>query len=97
MVYCAGLFDYLSDQVCRKLMNFFYGLVAPGGFLLSTNVSKSNPARNWMEYVLDWYLIYRDSEQMRALKPDAAPADNTRVIGIGDGTNIGLEVRKPAA
>src|SRR5258706_11800584 len=37
-VYCAGLFDYLSDPVCRKLMNYFYDLVAPGGLLLCTNV-----------------------------------------------------------
>src|SRR5206468_4136709 len=56
LVYCAGLFDYLSDPVSKKLMNYFYGLVAPGGLLLCTNVSQSNPARNLMEYVLDWYL-----------------------------------------
>jgi extracellular factor (EF) 3-hydroxypalmitic acid methyl ester biosynthesis protein len=95
MVYCAGLFDYLSDPVCRKLMNYFYGMVAPGGFLLATNVSASNPSRNWMEYVLDWYLIYRDSAQMAALKPTAASADDAKVVAIGDGVNIGLEVRKP--
>src|SRR5262249_14195779 len=95
MVYCAGLFDYLSDPVCKKLMNFLYGMVAPGGLLLSTNVSASNPSRSWMEYVLDWYLIYRDSAQMAGLKPTAASVDDAKVVAIGDGVNIGLEVRKP--
>jgi extracellular factor (EF) 3-hydroxypalmitic acid methyl ester biosynthesis protein len=95
LVYCAGLFDYLSDQVCKRLMNFLYGLVAPGGLLLSTNVSDSNPSRNWMEYVLDWHLIYRNSAQMAAFIPDAAPADSASVLAIGDGVNIALEVRRP--
>jgi len=95
LVYCAGLFDYLSDQVCKRLMNFLYGLVAPGGLLLSTNVSDSNPSRNWMEYVLDWHLIYRNSAQMAAFIPDAAPADYASVLAIGDGVNIALEVRRP--
>jgi extracellular factor (EF) 3-hydroxypalmitic acid methyl ester biosynthesis protein len=76
-------------------MNFLYGLVAPGGLLLSTNVSDSNPSRNWMEYVLDWHLIYRNSAQMAAFIPDAAPADSASVLAIGDGVNIALEVRRP--
>jgi extracellular factor (EF) 3-hydroxypalmitic acid methyl ester biosynthesis protein len=94
-VYCAGLFDYLSDPVCRKLMNYFYDLVAPGGLLLCTNVSVFNPSRNWMEYVLDWHLIYRNAAQMEALIPLGASAENARVIAIGDGVNLSLEVRKP--
>src|SRR5207249_3661845 len=63
LVYCAGLFDYLSNQVCKRLMNIFYDLVAPGGLLLATNVSdalnSSRPFRYSMEYILDWHLIYR--------------------------------------
>jgi extracellular factor (EF) 3-hydroxypalmitic acid methyl ester biosynthesis protein len=95
LVYCAGLFDYLSDQVCKRLMNLFYSLVAPGGLLLCTNVSTTNPSRNWMEYVLDWHLLYRDAQQFAALSPDAAPLENASVEGIGTGVNIALEVRKP--
>ncbi len=32
-IYCAGLFDYLEDRICKKLMDYFYGLLAPGGLL----------------------------------------------------------------
>ena len=35
LVYCAGLFDYLPDNVCKRLMNLFYDMVAPGGLLLA--------------------------------------------------------------
>ena len=30
-VYCAGLFDYLTDEVCKRLMDVFYDMLAPGG------------------------------------------------------------------
>jgi len=95
LVYCAGLFDYLSDQVCKRLMNYFYDLLTPGGLLIGTNVSTANPSRNWMEYVLDWHLIYRNTAQFAALAPDRAPADSYSVQAIGTGVNIALEVRKP--
>jgi extracellular factor (EF) 3-hydroxypalmitic acid methyl ester biosynthesis protein len=95
LVYCAGLFDYLTDAVCKRLTNYLYSLVAPGGLLLCTNVSDSNPSRNWMEYVLDWHLIYRNSTQMASFIPDKVSPEAARVIAIGDGVNIGLEVRKP--
>jgi len=95
LVYCAGLFDYLTDQVCKRLMAYFYDLLAPGGLLISTNVSSANPSHNWMEYVLDWHLFYRSSAQFAAVAPERAPKDNCSVVAIGDGVNIALEVRKP--
>jgi extracellular factor (EF) 3-hydroxypalmitic acid methyl ester biosynthesis protein len=95
MIYCAGLFDYLTDQVCRRLMNYFFDLLAPGGLLIATNVSAPNPSINWMEYVLDWHLVYRTAAQFRNVAPDRAPADSVSVKAIGDGVNIALEIRKP--
>ena len=95
IVYCAGLFDYLSDPVCKKLLNLFYDLLAPGGLLVATNVEDSNPSKNWMEYVLDWHLVYRNSEQFRLLAPDSARLEQVAVRAVGKGVNIFLEVRKP--
>ena len=95
LVYCAGLFDYLSDQVCKRLTNLMYDMVAPGGLLITTNVSSANPSRNWMEYVLDWHLLYRSAAQFAALVPEGAPLDSFSVQAIGAGVNIALEVRKP--
>lgn len=94
-VYCAGLFDYLSDQVCLRLMNIFYEMVRPGGLLLATNVDVSNPLRNGMEHLLDWHLIYRTSHQARALIPDKASPEDFCVQSDVTGVNIFIEVRKP--
>jgi extracellular factor (EF) 3-hydroxypalmitic acid methyl ester biosynthesis protein len=95
MVYCAGLFDYLSDQVCKRLMNIFYDLLAPGGLLVATNVTDSNPSRNWMEYSVDWHLAHRSSSVMAKLVPDNAPPDSFRVLSEPSSVNAFLEVRKP--
>jgi extracellular factor (EF) 3-hydroxypalmitic acid methyl ester biosynthesis protein len=94
-VYCAGLFDYLSDSICKQLMNIFYDLLAPGGLLLATNVDVSNPIRHWLGDILEWHLIYRNGQQFRALRPDAADPELVKVQGDITGVNIFLEVRKP--
>ena len=95
-VYCAGLFDYLSDRICRRLLEVFYDLLAPGGLLVATNVDLSNPSRNWMEYVLEWHLVYRNREQFLKLAPEKAPPECFDVRSDVTGVNIFLEVRKPA-
>lgn len=94
-VYCAGLFDYLPNTTCKQLMDIFYGYVAPGGLLLATNVSTSNPSTNTMEHVLDWHLIYRDEKDMRLLTPTLAHDDDVRVHGDSTAVNLFLEIRKP--
>jgi extracellular factor (EF) 3-hydroxypalmitic acid methyl ester biosynthesis protein len=68
-VYCAGLFDYLSDKVCARLLNYFASRTRSGGQLLVTNVHSANPEKYGMEHLLEWYLIYRNESGMRALLP----------------------------
>jgi len=94
-VYCAGLFDYLSDRVSQRLMDIFYKMLAPGGLLVVTNVESSNPSRKIMEYIMEWHLIYRDDKQLLSLKPDGAREDQCRLCADPTGFNIFLEVRKP--
>jgi extracellular factor (EF) 3-hydroxypalmitic acid methyl ester biosynthesis protein len=94
-VYCAGLFDYLPDHVCEKLMSIFYDLLAPGGLLVATNVEQSNPNRNWMEYSVDWHLVYRDHRRLGALRPKGAAAAACSIKSDATGVNLFMEVRKP--
>ncbi|MBK8040180.1 MAG: class I SAM-dependent methyltransferase [Verrucomicrobiaceae bacterium] len=96
IVYCAGLFDYLSDRICRRLLEVLYDLVAPGGLVVATNVDSSNPSRYWMEYVLEWHLVYRDKEGFSKIAPDKVPLEAINVKADETGVNIFLEVRKPA-
>jgi len=96
LIYCAGLFDYLTNQACQQLMNIFYTMLAPGGLLIATNVDE-HPAKNQMEYFLEWYLVHRGNDAMRALAP---PAANPRDISLkrdATGVNLFLEVRKPVS
>ncbi len=95
LVYCAGIFDYLSDRVCKRLMNIFYSMLEPGGLLVATNVDSSNPSRNTMEYILEWHLTYRDLKQLKALIPDQAPPDWAQIRSDETGVNHFIEVRKP--
>jgi extracellular factor (EF) 3-hydroxypalmitic acid methyl ester biosynthesis protein len=96
LIYCAGLFDYLSDQICQRLMSILYGWVAPGGLLVATNVHVSNPRRLTMEYVMEWNLIYRDRARMAALQPERAAADDLFISSDDTGVNVYVEVRKPS-
>jgi extracellular factor (EF) 3-hydroxypalmitic acid methyl ester biosynthesis protein len=68
-VYCAGLFDYLSDKVCARLLSYFAARTRAGGQLLVTNVHSANPEKYGMEHLLEWYLIYRNEISMRSLLP----------------------------
>jgi extracellular factor (EF) 3-hydroxypalmitic acid methyl ester biosynthesis protein len=98
-VYCAGLFDYLTDEVCKRLMDVFYDMLAPGGLLVATNVSdamnRSRPFRYSMEYILDWHLIYRNGVDFMRLAPSLAPPESVAAISDVTGVNVFIEVRKP--
>jgi extracellular factor (EF) 3-hydroxypalmitic acid methyl ester biosynthesis protein len=94
-VYCAGLFDYLSDRTCRQLMSIFYNWLAPGGLVLATNVNDTKPFRHMLEFVLDWHLIYRDKKSALGLLPETARPDDARIQEDETGVNVFIEVRKP--
>lgn len=90
MVYCAGLFDYFSNQVCKRLVQLFYSWLRPGGLLTVTNVDPSNPVRYQMEYLLEWNLVYRDEAEMRKLAPENSSFSMAK---DASGVNIFLDIR----
>jgi extracellular factor (EF) 3-hydroxypalmitic acid methyl ester biosynthesis protein len=94
-IYCAGLFDYLPDTTCRQLMEVFYDWLAPGGLLAVTNVMDNKPFRHMLEFVLDWYLIYRNVEQGAGVVPESIPAGARSIKIDSTGVNIFIEARKP--
>lgn len=96
-VYCAGLFDYISDRVCRRLTELFYRMLAPGGLMLVTNVDASKPFRHSMDYLLEWHLIFRNRQQMLGLLPDGAEARDPGVLADPLAVNLYLEARCPEA
>ena len=85
-VYCAGLFDYLSDKVCSRLLQYFVARTNPGGTVLVTNVHSNNPEKNGMEHLLEWHLIYRDEAQLESVLP--LPRGATRLFTDVTGVNV---------
>jgi len=92
IVYCAGLFDYLSQRVCKRLVELFSTMAKPGGLIIVTNVSDSNPSKAWMEYLVEWNLIYRGRKEMEDLVPERASVRKTRIVADATEVNLFLEI-----
>ncbi len=91
MVYCAGLFDYLSDRVCSRLLQLFYNWTLPRGLVTATNVDPANSLRGFMDDVVEWHLIYRTQKQMAELAPKLG---RQTVESDATGVNVFLDIRK---
>lgn len=92
VVYCAGLFDYLSQRVCMRLVELFCSMVKPGGIVIVTNVADRNPSKGWMEYLVEWNLIYRGRKEMEELVPDKFPVKRFDLLEDATGVNLFLEI-----
>jgi extracellular factor (EF) 3-hydroxypalmitic acid methyl ester biosynthesis protein len=94
LIYCAGLFDYLAPDTCCALMEMWHDLLSPGGLMLIANMNDTKPFRNFIEFILDWQLIYRDSREILSLSPGCCRA-SARVIAEPASVNLFLHIRKP--
>jgi hypothetical protein len=72
LAYSAGLYDYLSDNTARRLTQLLFEMLNPGGRLLVANFATC-PEVGYLEAFMDWWLIYRDEDQMQALTLDIDP------------------------
>lgn len=88
-IYCAGLFDYLSDRICQRLLRLFCEWTRPGGMVMATNVHPDNPTRWIMEHVVEWHLIHRTMQDLAALAPPRYP---WRVYDDPTHLNVFLEI-----
>jgi extracellular factor (EF) 3-hydroxypalmitic acid methyl ester biosynthesis protein len=93
-IYCAGLFDYLSDATCKAIVTLFYDWLQPGGMVLVANMNDAKPFRYMVEFLLDWHLIYRNSRFMASLRPDR-PESIATVLTEDTTVNLFTHVRKP--
>ena len=92
IVYCAGLFDYLSQRVCQRLVGLFCRMAKPGGLVIVTNVAASNPRKACMEYLMEWNLIHRGFEEMQDLVPQNLSVKRSEVKADATGVNLFLEI-----
>jgi extracellular factor (EF) 3-hydroxypalmitic acid methyl ester biosynthesis protein len=94
LIYCAGLFDYLAPDTSRALMELWFDSLSPGGMMLIANMNDSKPFRNFIEFILDWQLIYRNSAEIFSLVPGRC-REMTNVIAEPTSVNLFLHIRKP--
>lgn len=66
LIYTLGLTDYLDDRAMRLLHKLMKACLAPGGQIFLANFVPDHLARGWMHAVMDWHLIYRTEEDLRA-------------------------------
>lgn len=76
LIICTGFFDYLRDDVAVEMLQFFWQRLAAGGQMLVGNFAPHNPTRAYMEWIGNWYLIYRTADELRDLAVQAGiPTD----------------------
>ncbi|MCA1662943.1 MAG: methyltransferase domain-containing protein [Myxococcales bacterium] len=74
VIYSAGLFDYFSDALARRAALRLHRLLEDGGELIVGNFCAVPENRAFMELALDWELIYRSADELRALYAGVTPA-----------------------
>lgn len=96
LVYAAGLFDYLSDRLCRRLTKSLVARLNSGGRLLLANFLPGIRDVGYMEAFMHWTLIYRDRAQIMDFVGDVEAGEIGRLhYFMEPNRNIGfLEVVK---
>ncbi len=97
LIYAAGLYDYLDDKVAMRLLQIMVDALNPGGRVLVANFVPNVPDVGYMEAFMDWWLIYRDMDQVTALF-EALPVTSRGPIEnfFDPGFNIAFAVMEKA-
>lgn len=90
MIYCAGLFDYIPDDLCRDIVKFSLSCLRKHGVLTVTNIHSNVPHKQYLNHALDWEFMYRDEEQMSLLTPSNI---SYQVTTDETGLNLFLDAR----
>lgn len=95
IIWSAGLFDYLSDNLFVRLLKSFLKHSLPGGEIVIGNFGEYNPSRLYME-LGGWKLFHRSAEQLLALAQRAGVAVERARIGVEpEGVNLFLHIKCP--
>ena len=78
---CAGLFDYLNQADAADMLASFWNSLSDTGKLMVFNFAPGNPSRTYMEWIGNWYLLYRSRDEMLELTEHASLPKDQFVVG----------------
>ncbi|KQO66335.1 hypothetical protein ASF22_20570 [Methylobacterium sp. Leaf87] len=97
LVYAAGLYDYLPQDVARRVSRCLFEMVKPNGVLIIPNFLTSTLGAGAMEALMDWWLIYRDEHQIRDFATEIPIHEISSITYRSDLDEIGyLRIEKSA-
>lgn len=69
LIYSTGLFDYFDERVATRLVGNLRRLLKKDGMIAIANVRDkySNSSAGWMEWVVEWYLVYRTETEFEKI------------------------------
>jgi len=97
LVYSAGLADYLSDRMLSALIGNLHARLAAGGVLSRANFAPQAEGRGYLEFVMDWQLVYRNERELVELAQRAVPNAVYRMFRDGEGGVVYIEIEASAA
>ena len=93
ILYSMGMFDYLTAPVASAVLRRLYDLLEPGGQLVVGNFHVGCKTRRYLEYWMDWVLLYRSEDEMHALAA-GLPGASASVVFEETRSQMFLVVRK---
>ena len=70
-----------DDAAAAAMLRALAARLAPGGNLTLFQFAPHNPTRAYMEWIANWYLIYRSGDQLKSLVTAAGLAANRVTYG----------------
>lgn len=93
LIMCAGLYDYLSLKKAQALTVKLFSQLKPTGSLVIGNMAPANPSRWAMEHLAEWYLVYRDDDELLALGANLPTSATSSISQEPSGINKFLIVQ----
>jgi extracellular factor (EF) 3-hydroxypalmitic acid methyl ester biosynthesis protein len=86
LVYAFGIFDYFDKDVARFILKCFSRQIRKGGRFIISNISHdNNKYQTFLEYGLEWFVVYRSRDELAALAEQGAPGRKFSIEEIENG------------
>lgn len=93
---CPGLFDYLGATDATALLATCWNHLAPGGRMMVFNFAPHHPSQAYMEWIGNWYLTYRDKNDIQRLADASGiPRGCVTIASQSTTTDLALLADKP--